>query len=459
VYDFAVIGSGVSGGRIAHELTKQGGRCILLEAGKAYQNNTFPNNEMDYSTKLFWGGGLEISTNGSLGFLRAKCLGGTSIVNQALLDRFDSLVWDEWSSRSNISFFNKKTLEPFYQKVENDLSIQSIPKEHWNENAKKFINGFDNLGYQWSPLKRAQKECRLDKGSDCIVCLGGCPRDSKQSSLVTSIKQGLSHGLNVETEFEVSHIKSNSNSVTVFGNQNGEKKTITCSKLVLAGGAMGNSKILLRSKLKNVNTVGENFSCHPQFMTFAFFDEPINAHKGAFQSVKSTDQSFRKAGYKFENVFAPPIGTSMLFSGIRKKHQNYMKKYKHLASLEICVKDEPNGKITLDKNGNLKVKKEITQQDKRRIKHGFSVIEDLYGSLGAKHLFQSTQGFGLHLMGGCQIGTNPKTSVINPEFKLHEHPLIYAADSSIFPSAPGINPSLTIMALSEKAAEQIIKDS
>jgi choline dehydrogenase-like flavoprotein len=36
---------------------------------------------------------------------------------------------------------------------------------------------------------------------------------------------------------------------------------------------------------------------------------------------------------------------------------------------------------------------------------------------------------------------------------------VYAADSSIFPNAPGINPSLTIMALSLKGAEQILQDA
>src|SRR4051794_1114439 len=106
-FDFIIIGSGVSGGRVAYNLTVAGAKCLLLEAGKEYSAATFPKNELDYSSRLFWGGGLEVSQDGRLGFLRARCLGGTSIVNQALLDRFDEKVWTDWKGESGgIEFFS-----------------------------------------------------------------------------------------------------------------------------------------------------------------------------------------------------------------------------------------------------------------------------------------------------------------------------------------------------------------
>jgi choline dehydrogenase-like flavoprotein len=40
---------------------------------------------------------------------------------------------------------------------------------------------------------------------------------------------------------------------------------------------------------------------------------------------------------------------------------------------------------------------------------------------------------------------------------VHGHPNVFAADSSIFPSAPGINPSYTIMALSHRAAQEMLR--
>src|SRR3954469_4026386 len=135
-YDFAVIGSGVSGGRIAFELAASGAKVVLLEAGKEYGGKgsgapPFPSNEMDYSTQLFWGGGLELSADGHLGFLRARCLGGTSIVNQALLDRFDDLAWDDWKARTGIGYFSEAGMEAHYKACESTLSVSEVPHEHY----------------------------------------------------------------------------------------------------------------------------------------------------------------------------------------------------------------------------------------------------------------------------------------------------------------------------------------
>jgi choline dehydrogenase-like flavoprotein len=54
------------------------------------------------------------------------------------------------------------------------------------------------------------------------------------------------------------------------------------------------------------------------------------------------------------------------------------------------------------------------------------------------------------------MGADPAKSVVNPDFQVHGCPNLFAADSSVFPSAPGINPSFTIMALSHRAAAQMI---
>jgi choline dehydrogenase-like flavoprotein len=60
-------------------------------------------------------------------------------------------------------------------------------------------------------------------------------------------------------------------------------------------------------------------------------------------------------------------------------------------------------------------------------------------------------------MGGCAIGTDPNKSVVNPDFQVHGLKNIYIGDSSIFPSAPGINPSLSIMAFSQRLSEGLLK--
>jgi choline dehydrogenase-like flavoprotein len=434
-----------------------GAKCVLLEAGREFNRTTFPRHEIDYSTQLFWGGGLEVNRSGDIGFLRARCLGGTSIVNQALLDRFDALAWEDWKARSGTPFFNLEDMAPHYDACEKRISISSIPVEHYNRNTHIFTKGFNKLGYGWKPLKRAQGECRLDKGSDCIVCLGGCPRDSKQSSLVTTIRAAREKGLQVESEFEVHHLEYSKDEVKVIGKHQGVDTTLTGRRVVLAAGAFGNTAILLRSGFgAKLPSLGHGFSCHPQYMTYALFDEPIDSHKGAFQAVKSDDARLRKLGFKLENVFAPPIATAMLVPGFGRKHETMMRKYRHLASMEVALRDDNAGVISVAKNDRIVIDKKLTGGDQLKTRTGLELVRNLFQAAGAKEIIGCTQAFGLHLMGGCAIGTESERSVVAPDFRVHGHPNLFAGDSSIFPSAPGINPSFTIMALSHRASQAML---
>ena len=457
MYDFAIIGSGAAGGRLAYDLTAGGADCVLIEAGRAFDAATFPGHELDYTAQMFWAGGLELGVNGRLGFLRAKCLGGGPVINQALMDRFDEVAFDDWRLKSGISFFNTTDMAPHYEAAEEGMVLQEIPERHYRQNSRIFIRAFDALGYGWKPLRRAESDCAHDHGSDCIVCLGGCPRDSKQSPVVTTIRWATEKGLTIESEFEVNTVLDLRDKVMIFGAQRGQKAEITAARAVLAAGSVGTTSILLRSaSLKKTPALGLNFCCHPQFMTYALFDEPVDAHKGAFQAVKSDDARFRRAGYKFENVFAPPGATALLLPGFGRPHMEVMRKYRFLACMEVCVRDEPGGRLRVDRRGRTLIDKPLTDSDRKKIEEGLDRIDEMFHAAGAGRVIRGEQGFGLHLMGGCVMGTDPESSVVSPDFQIHDHPNLFVADSSLFPSAPGINPSLTVMALSHRAGRVML---
>jgi choline dehydrogenase-like flavoprotein len=458
-YDFIIIGSGTSGGVLAYYLTKAGAKCLLLEAGKAFSAKTFPNNEMDYSAQLFWNGGMEFNTDVTLAFLRGKCLGGGSVVNQCLLDRFDDFAWDLWRSASNIDFFTSAQMAPHYDEIESQLSIQEIPERHFNRNARLMKEGFEKLGYHWKPLRRGQRDCKIDEGNDCMACLGGCHRDSKQSTLVTFIAWAREMGLEIWPEFHVEYLRATPQSVTVIGTQGEQtRREVSAPKVILAGGALGTTALLLRSGFKaKLPALGQGFFCHPQWMVFGLFDEPIDAHKGAFQAIKSDDARFRLGGFKLENVFAPPIGVALLLPGFGQRHHALMKRYRSMGCMEVAVRDTTPGELVLDRSGRLRIHKKLGAEDRQRRQRGLSVIEDIFRAVGAREIIISSVGLGLHLMGGCPTGTDPKNSVVNERFQLHGFPTIFVADSSIFPAAPGINPALTIMALSQKASQSILQ--
>lgn len=62
----------------------------------------------------------------------------------------------------------------------------------------------------------------------------------------------------------------------------------------------------------------------------------------------------------------------------------------------------------------------------------------------------------VHPVGGCVMGESPEQGVVNPHGEVFGHPGLYVADASIIPTSLGPNPSLTIAALAEYIAEQIV---
>jgi long-chain-alcohol oxidase len=60
--------------------------------------------------------------------------------------------------------------------------------------------------------------------------------------------------------------------------------------------------------------------------------------------------------------------------------------------------------------------------------------------------------FSYHQMGSCRIGTDPATSAVGPDHRSHEVDGLFVADASLFPTASGVNPMLSVMALAHRAA-------
>lgn len=60
-----------------------------------------------------------------------------------------------------------------------------------------------------------------------------------------------------------------------------------------------------------------------------------------------------------------------------------------------------------------------------------------------------------HIMGGCPIGVDAQSGVVGLDYQVHGYPGLYVMDGSIMPANPGVNPSLTITAMSEYGMSKI----
>ncbi|MGZ3461870.1 MAG: GMC family oxidoreductase, partial [Archangium sp.] len=56
-----------------------------------------------------------------------------------------------------------------------------------------------------------------------------------------------------------------------------------------------------------------------------------------------------------------------------------------------------------------------------------------------------------HILGGCCMGDSPRTGVIDTQHRLFGYEGLYVIDGSAISANPGVNPSLTITALAERA--------
>jgi len=60
-----------------------------------------------------------------------------------------------------------------------------------------------------------------------------------------------------------------------------------------------------------------------------------------------------------------------------------------------------------------------------------------------------------HILGGCVMGDSKETGVINKDNEVFGYPNMYVCDGSMISANPGVNPSLSITAISELAMSKI----
>lgn len=85
--------------------------------------------------------------------------------------------------------------------------------------------------------------------------------------------------------------------------------------------------------------------------------------------------------------------------------------------------------------------------------------EAILRAMGATRCWRGPRLTGVassHDLGGCRMGLDPAESVVDAELRVHDTPGLYVFSGAIFPSCPGINPTLTLWALCSRAAERLV---
>jgi len=82
---------------------------------------------------------------------------------------------------------------------------------------------------------------------------------------------------------------------------------------------------------------------------------------------------------------------------------------------------------------------------------------DVSGGIPHNSLIESVLNMSVtaHILGGCTIGSDPSDGVINSQHEVFGYPGLYVVDGAAIPANVGVNPSLTITAMAERAMSLI----
>jgi cholesterol oxidase len=62
----------------------------------------------------------------------------------------------------------------------------------------------------------------------------------------------------------------------------------------------------------------------------------------------------------------------------------------------------------------------------------------------------------VHPLGGCAMAETPDHGVVDPRGEVFGYPGLYVADGAVMPRALGVNPAMTIAAMSEYISRGIV---
>src|SRR6476619_6039950 len=95
--DICIVGSGAAGAVLAKELAESGKRVVLLEKGGYYEGKDMNQREADMMPLLWKNAGFNFNDSLRIAIAQGCCLGGSTIINDAVCFDTPPRVREEWS--------------------------------------------------------------------------------------------------------------------------------------------------------------------------------------------------------------------------------------------------------------------------------------------------------------------------------------------------------------------------
>lgn len=493
--DAVIIGSGAGGGVMAAELSAAGLDVVVLEKGGYFNESDFTGDEAEWTPKLYLRRGLLSTHDLSMIVLAGSCLGGGTVVNWSTSLRTPSYVLEEWEHEYGFSGATSAAYQRGFDVVEARLDVNTQDSAP-NRNNAALGRGCEALGYKWSYVPRNARGCE----QRCGACGYGCAYGRKQSTMLTFLQDASDHGARTIPACTVERVLiERGRAVGVRGwvhdAHTGGRHSVTVHvpRVIVAAGAVESPALLLRSGLENPN-IGQHLRLHPVAALAGYYAEPIEAWTGSPQTVLCDEFARLAGGYglRFETAPAHPglIGMTTPWMGGRE-HKRLMTRASYEAIFIALARDTGEGRVTLDKQGDPVLQYWPHKTDRSRLLRGMQEMARIALAAGATGVgtlhsprlaLENEDGtaptqaqvrdfhqeierrgigrnrvplFSAHQMGTCRLGSDARTAVADPTGEVFGVRGLYVADGSGFPTASGVNPMLSIMALSYHVAQHI----
>lgn len=473
--DVVVVGTGAGGAVVGRELAERGHAVVFVEEGEHYTREAF-NGSATRAHGVFYRN-VMVMGNAPFPTFIGRMLGGSTAVNGATSLRTPPWVLDGWCDKLGTDEFSREAMAPLFERVESVLQVGVPERRFIGPIGDIFQRGCDAFGWSHGPIPRNAVGC--EGGGFCDF---GCSTGAKRSTEISYLPGALNRGALAFTGLRCDRIVvEKGRAVGVEGvASNGRRITVRGRAVVMAAGAFPTPAFLLKHGLCNSSDqVGRNLTLHPSGGVLGIFDERIDPERYIPQAYLCDE--FLKDGMLLSAAMPDLNIGAVMIPHTGRKLMEAMDALPHTAGVALVVRDATaNGRVYRDIGDKAVVTYNMTPKDVELYHFGLVRAAEMLFAAGAKKLLPSLVGgdyirhpselrdlrkrpphvstLGLtsyHPLGTCKMGRDPKTSVVDLDHQAHDLPGLYIVDGSTVPSALGVNPQITIMAMATRAATKI----
>jgi choline dehydrogenase-like flavoprotein len=494
--DVVVVGSGAGGSVLAERLTARGLNVVMLEEGGYWTRRSFDGREDHSYPRLYQEMGNRATDDQSVLILQGRNVGGGTTVNWCTSFRTPRRVLEHWRDHHGVQGLSEEVLVPHWEAIEKRLHIAEWPLDRMNANNQVLWDGCGKLGYSRGLVRRNVNNC-----ANLGYCGLGCPLDAKMSMGVTLIPDAVEKGMTVQANASVHRLLVGNRRVGGVEAQlldpetdrpTGVTFTVMAKTVAVCGGAINSPALLLRSGLDGNGNVGNRFFLHPVVIMSALMPEPVAPWTGAPQSAYShhfIDRGPGKLGFLLEVPPIMPLIAATVFPGSGERHQALLEQLPYTQStIAICQ----DGLLPEDEGGTVKLR----DPEERRVSIDYPLrafhfeafraackemarIQFAAGAREVRSLHAEpvlirkladvdsaldaapweagrVKVATAHQMGGCAMGKDPRTSVVDSTLRYHGMDNLFVVDGSVFPTSLGVNPQESIFGIARWASQFVV---